>query len=422
MNSNRKASKYTALTLTAGALIVSSAMTVGAAPLAGATSMTASSVTTDKKASDDKQASYSTRSGVSAMLSNMVVSSQQTASANKEAAEQAEKEKQQAIAVAAAQQAAQYASLGVANVTDYAYIRTAADANSEYAGKLYAGQVATVNSEEGDWYNITSGDVMGYINKQFLTVGDVNAIQAAATTIATVNTTTLKVRETASTDAKTLTMVPGTSELKVLDQSTDGWIQVETTDGNGYVSTDFVSLSTSYKFAESKEAEQARLAQEAAEKAAEEAAAKAAREAASKAKNKKSNSKSNSKSTGSEKSYSAPASSGNGSAVVNYASQFVGNPYVYGGSSLTNGTDCSGYVMSVYKAFGVSLPHSSSAMRGVGTGVSVSDMQPGDIVCYSGHVGIYAGNGQLLNASTPSTGIKYSSVNYKPILSVRRVY
>ncbi len=418
MNSNRKASKYTALTLTAGALIVSSAMTVGAAPLAGATSMTASSVTTDKKASDDKQASYSTRSGVSAILSNMVVSSQQTASANKEAAEQAEKEKQQAIAVAAAQQAAQYASLGVANVTDYAYIRTAADANSEYAGKLYAGQVATVNSEEGDWYNITSGDVTGYINKQFLTVGDVNAIQAAATTIATVNTTTLKVRETASTDAKTLTMVPGTSELKVLDQSTDGWVQVETTDGNGYVSTDFVSISTSYKFAESKAAEQARLAQE----AAEEAAAKAAREAASKAKNKKSNSKSNSKSTGSEKSYSAPASSGNGSAVVNYASQFVGNPYVYGGSSLTNGTDCSGYVMSVYKAFGVSLPHSSSAMRGVGTGVSVSDMQPGDIVCYSGHVGIYAGNGQLLNASTPSTGIKYSSVNYKPILSVRRVY
>ena len=418
MNSNRKASKYTALTLTAGALIVSSAMTVGAAPLAGATSMTASSVTSDKKASDDKQASYSTRSGVSAMLSNMVVSSQQTASANKEAAEQAEKEKQQAIAVAAAQQAAQYASLGVANVTDYAYIRTAADANSEYAGKLYAGQVATVNSEEGDWYNITSGDVTGYINKQFLTVGDVNAIQAAATTIATVNTTTLKVRETASTDAKTLTMVPGTSELKVLDQSTDGWVQVETTDGNGYVSTDFVSISTSYKFAESKAAEQARLAQEAAEKAA----AKAAREAASKVKNKKSNSKSNSKSTGSEKSYSAPASSGNGSAVVNYASQFVGNPYVYGGSSLTNGTDCSGYVMSVYKAFGVSLPHSSSAMRGVGTGVSVSDMQPGDIVCYSGHVGIYAGNGQLLNASTPSTGIKYSSVNYKPILSVRRVY
>lgn len=422
MNSNRKASKYTALTLAAGALIVSSAMTVGAAPLAGATSMTASSVTSDKKASDDKQASYSTRSGVSAMLSNMVVSSQQTASANKEAAEQAEKEKQQAIAVAAAQQAAQYASLGVANVTDYAYIRTAADANSEYAGKLYAGQVATVNSEEGDWYKITSGDVTGYINKQFLTVGDVNAIQAAATTIATVNTTTLKVRETASTDAKTLTMVPGTSELKVLDQSTDGWVQVETTDGNGYVSTDFVSISTSYKFAESKAAEQARLAQEAAEKAAEEAAAKAAREAASKVKNKKRNSKSNSKSTGSEKSYSAPASSGNGSAVVNYASQFVGNPYVYGGSSLTNGTDCSGYVMSVYKAFGVSLPHSSSAMRGVGTGVSVSDMQPGDIVCYSGHVGIYAGNGQLLNASTPSTGIKYSSVNYKPILSVRRVY
>lgn len=120
---------------------------------------------------------------------------------------------------------------------------------------------------------------------------------------------------------------------------------------------------------------------------------------------------------------SASTGSGSGSAVVNYACQFVGNPYVWGGTSLTNGADCSGFIMSVYAHFGVSLPHSSSAMRGVGREVSVSDMQPGDIVCYSGHVAIYMGGGQIVHASSPSTGIKISgNVHYKTILTVRRIF
>lgn len=123
---------------------------------------------------------------------------------------------------------------------------------------------------------------------------------------------------------------------------------------------------------------------------------------------------------------SSSSSSRSGSAVVSYGAQFVGNRYVWGGSSLTNGADCSGFVMAVYAHFGVSLPHSSSVLRGVGRGVSQSDMQPGDIVCYAGHVGIYAGGGQLLNASNsapyPRGGIKYTNVHYRTILAVRRIF
>lgn len=113
--------------------------------------------------------------------------------------------------------------------------------------------------------------------------------------------------------------------------------------------------------------------------------------------------------------------SGSGQDVVDYALQFVGNPYVYGGTSLTNGADCSGFTMSVYAHFGISLPHSSSAQRSCGRGVSYSEAQPGDLICYEGHVAIYIGNGQIVHASTPSTGIKVSSATYKDILTVRRL-
>lgn len=111
-----------------------------------------------------------------------------------------------------------------------------------------------------------------------------------------------------------------------------------------------------------------------------------------------------------------------GQEVVAYANQFLGNPYVWGGLSLTKGTDCSGFVKLVYANFGVSLPHSSAAMRRVGKEVSYSDVRKGDIICYNGHVGIYAGNGQIVNASNKAGGIKFSSATYEPIITVRRIF
>ena len=207
-------------------------------------------------------------------------------------------------------------------------------------------------------------------------------------------------------------MVPIEDQLLV-NEELDGWLKVDIEEGKGYVSMDYVTLSTEFVKAESKAEEEARLAKEAAERrAAQEAAARAAGKS--------------SKSSGGQN-ITPPVISGSGSelgkSVANFACQFVGNPYVYGGTSLTNGADCSGFVMSVYANFGVSLPHSSAADRNVGTAVGgLENAQPGDIVCYSGHVGIYVGGGQIVHASTSKTGIIVSSASYRSILSIRRIF
>lgn len=181
------------------------------------------------------------------------------------------------------------------------------------------------------------------------------------------------------------------------------------------------------------EAAKKAAAEEAAKKAQEEANKKAADEAAKKAAeaSKKSSSASGSNtaassgsSTSSKNNTSGSSVSYNptGQSVVNYACQFVGNPYVWGGTSLTNGADCSGFIMSVYAKFGVSLPHSSGAMAGCGRGVSYSEAMPGDIICYAGHVAIYMGGGQIVHASNAKDGIKISgNAAYRPIVAVRRV-
>lgn len=174
-----------------------------------------------------------------------------------------------------------------------------------------------------------------------------------------------------------------------------------------------------------------RLETEAAQKQSQIDAAKQAEEEARRAQeralqNQQSSSSSSSSGGSSSGSNYASASSYSGTGskgqqIANYACQFIGNPYVPGGTSLTQGADCSGFVWRVYKDFGYSLPRTSYSMRSSGTGVSYSEAQPGDVVCYAGHVGIYIGGGQIVHASTQRTGIKITHATYKEILSVRRI-
>ncbi len=305
-----------------------------------------------------------------------------------------------------------FKSLVIADVNDYVNVRSIPSEEGEILGKLYDNSVGEFVSEKDGWYEITSGSVTGYVKAEYCVTGDaaVSLAKEVGTRIATVNTTTLYVREEPSTESSVIGMVPIQDQLLVTEES-EGWAKVNIEEGDGYISMDYVTLSTEFVKAESKAEEEARLAKEEAERrAAQEAAAKASKK----------------KATGSQ-TVTPPVISGSGSAlgksVADFACQFVGNPYVWGGTSLTNGADCSGFVMSVYANFGVSLPHSSAADRNVGYAVDgIANAQPGDIICYSGHVAIYIGNGQIVHASTSKTGIIISNATYRSILSIRRIF
>ncbi len=238
------------------------------------------------------------------------------------------------------------ADLAVATVSDYVNVRAEASTDSEIVGKLYKDGVATVLDDNGDgWVKIQSGSVTGYISKDFLATGseaeklaDENKSQ-----VAEVTTETLRVRAAADINSDVITLVPQGEKLNVIEE-TDGWLKVSTDEGEGYISADYADVEAVYQVAESIEEEQQRLAEEAAE-----AEAKAEADT-----------------------YNRRVE------VVNYAMQFLGNPYVWGGTSLTNGIDCSGFTMQVYAHIGYSLPHYDVSQRSCGTAVdSLADALPG---------------------------------------------
>lgn len=233
----------------------------------------------------------------------------------------------------------------------YLFVRTEPSQDSEWVGKLYEADAAKVIGPVGEWTQIESGNVTGYVKTEYILTGE-SAEEKAKAIVA---------EKKPEVDVETL------DEAKAEELAAE-----------------------CFSYAESREEEAARLAEEAA-KAEEEAKAAEAETV------------------------------GNGQAVVDYAMQFVGNPYVWGGTSLTNGADCSGFVQSVYANFGVSMPRTSSAMRSAGTEVSYSEAVPGDVICYEGHVGIYIGNGQIVNAIDEAHGIGVSSATYTNIITVRRL-
>ena len=372
-----------------------------------------------------------------------------------------------------------YDNIAISRVTNYVNVRAQASTGSEVVGKIYNNCAATildtVDGEGGKWYHIQSGSVTGYIKAQYFVTGEEASkiAREVGTTYAKVtNTSTLRLRETPSLEGKTLDLLSADAEYEVIGEEGDfAKISVDN-DLVGYVYKDYITTQVDFKQAVSvaeeqqQKAEEEKLKQEAnaaienleqvKKKAEEESRAAettaAAKETTAAAKEttkapetsysgtieaNTSESKAAGTTAAATKATTASgvgpgggpgtggtSSSGNEvtnatrSAVVAYAKQFLGNPYVYGGTSLTNGADCSGFTMSVFAHFGISTGRSSRDQAAKGKEVAVSAVQPGDLLFYASgnyinHVALYIGNGQVIHASTAKSGIKISPSNYR---------
>jgi cell wall-associated NlpC family hydrolase len=262
-----------------------------------------------------------------------------------------------------------YENLGIAVVEGNLNVRQKASTSSSVIGKMTNHNACEILDTEDGWTKIKSGKVKGYVKSEYLVTGD-EAIEIAkeeVVTVATVNTETLRVRKKASTDSKVISLV-GEGEDLVVNKQKGDWYKVEVDDETGYVSADYVEISEKLPTATSVDS-------------------------------------------------LSGGASGTRASLVQYALQFVGNPYVWGGTSLTHGVDCSGFTMQVYAHYGISLPHHAASQPAYGRRISASQAQPGDLFFYGSgsitHVGIYIGNGQIVHASNPRSGIKISSAYYQ---------
>lgn len=310
---------------------------------------------------------------------NVVTASAQGAPQTDDASQESEQANEAAQTPTAAQTCG-YTNLGMSVISSgNLNIRQEASTDSEVVGILTNHNACELLEDAGEWYKVTSGKVTGYVNKQYLVTGDeAEAIaEQEIKTVATVNTETLNVRAEKSTEAAVLSQV-GNSEAFTVNSVADGWVEISVDDSVGYISQDYVTLAQALPTA--KTIEQVKYGDGVSDVRA---------------------------------------------SVVSYALQFVGNRYVWGGTSLENGVDCSGFTMRILGKYGVSLPHSSKAQPSCGTKISASDAKPGDLFFYGSgrsisHVAIYIGNGQIVHASNKRDGIKVSNAYYRNPICVTR--
>ena len=310
---------------------------------------------------------------------NVVTASAQGAPQTDDASQESEQANEAAQTPTAAQTCG-YTNLGMSVISSgNLNIRQEASTDSEVVGILTNHNACELLEDAGDWYKVTSGKVTGYVSKQYLVTGDEaeSIAEQEIKTVATVNTETLNVRAEKSTEATVLSQV-GNSEAFTVNSVADGWVEISVDDSVGYISQDYVTLAQALPTA--KTIEQVKYGDGVSDVRA---------------------------------------------SVVSYALQFVGNRYVWGGTSLENGVDCSGFTMRILGKYGVSLPHSSKAQPSCGTKISASDAKPGDLFFYGSgrsisHVAIYIGNGQIVHASNKRDGIKVSNAYYRNPICVAR--
>ena len=311
-----------------------------------------------------------------------------------------------------------YENLGVSNVSNYLNVR---DKASERDGKIIAKLPSNAGCDilettDDGWYKIRSGKITGYVKSEYILTGqqaEDKAMQVAKL-MAIANTDGVNVRSEPNTESSIWTQIASSEKFLVASQQ-DGWVEIELDDSTAFISSDYVDvkygLNEAIPYTPVVEAPAKGNGSTGSSKPSGGTTSKPGKGGSSKPSGGSANDGAAGSSAGSVSSKRAQ--------IANYAVQFVGNPYVWGGTSLTNGADCSGFTMSVMAHFGVSLPHSSSAQAGCGRSIKSSQMRPGDLVFYSGsggginHVALYIGNGQVVHASSKRTGIKISSWNYR---------
>ncbi len=302
---------------------------------------------------------------------------------------------------------------------NFIYIRSEATQDSSWVGKLYQDNEVEIIASSADWVEIESGSVIGYVESKYLLTGTSAEIRAKeiGSAVVDVQAHALNVRKGPGTDYDVVDVIHDGDIFTVSGAIVDGWYPILYGTDIYYVSGDYVQEDIVYSYAESKEEEEVRLKEfnQLLEKAVEDqqVAQIAEQVAAVEALG-----------TSSYVSGSYYLIDGDvtGTSIVEFASQFVGNPYVWGGTDLMHGADCSGFVQSVYKEFGYNLPRTSAQQRSAGVKVeSYEDIQIGDIICYDGHVGIYIGNDKIINAIGRKSGIGISSATYKSYITIRRI-